>query len=637
MAVSADEAQLRQDIDESIADDDAIRARALIAKLWRQRPGPALAGFVTGRLRKVPAEPTRSQATVAIVRSFTVEPAVPVLKAAAAVNGIDLTVHVGDFNTYGQDLLDPSRPLHAEWDADVVIVAVQLRDVGAELCDGFASTSPEDIDKACTQIVDQFTAMVEGFRRLSNATLVIHGFEQPTAAALGVADRTAERSQRRSIQSLNDRLAELADAHRGVHILDYDALIARDGRARWHDAQKWHLMKAPVRADRLADLADEWLRFIQPAIGKVAKVLAVDLDNTLWGGVLGEDGIDGIRVGPDSSGAGYAYLQRSILALRARGILLAVCSKNNHADVIEALERHPEMLVRPESFSAIRANWDSKVDNLRAIAAELNIGIDSVAFLDDSPYECNLVREVLSEVTVIELDREPTDEWNPIERNPLFERLTLLDEDRNRATYYDEQRSRQDALDAAHSVEEYLQSLGTKVSVDLATPPEIERVAQLTQKTNQFNLTTRRYSESDITAFVDDPAYRVWATHAADRFGDHGLIGVVIARADAQTWSIDTMLLSCRVIGRGVERAMLAVVADEVRANGALALEGEFIPTAKNAPAGRFYEESGFEQLEAASQAEPVDATTWRLPLGESSIEPPPWIELQSRETRSEE
>jgi FkbH-like protein len=389
-------------------------------------------------------------------------------------------------------------------------------------------------------------------------------------------------------------------------------------------------MKAPIRAEYLADLTDEWLRYIHPLVGKVAKALVVDLDDTMWGGVLGEDGLDGLRVGPESSGAGYARLQRSILALRARGILLAACSKNNHADVVEALESHPEMLIRPESFSVIRANWESKVENLAAIAAELNIGLDSLAFLDDSPFECNLIRQALPEVTVIELDREPTEQWNPIEGNPLFERLALVAEDRNRVRYYAEQRSRQQALDASGSVEDYLRSLGTTVSVAPAAADDVERVAQLTQKTNQFNMTTRRYTESDIKRFVDDSAWVVWVARASDRFGDHGLIGTVIVRADSSVWDIDTLLLSCRVIGRGVERAMLSVVADTARDLGAAVLEGTFVPTAKNAPASGFYEESGFACVEEGSIAE--DSSTWRLALETASIEPPSWIQMHDDE-----
>jgi FkbH-like protein len=605
-----------------------VAAGVQLERLWREHPGPATAGFVAGRAARIPAG--RRAATVAVLRSFTVEPVIPVLRAAAAVHGIDLEVHLGDFGTYGQDLLDPGRPLHHDWNPDVVIVATQTQDVAPELWDRFAELAPEEVDKLCDQVIDQFTALIAGFRRLSGAPLVLHGFEEPSAAAFGIADRTAARSQRTAIQSMNARLTELANAHADVHVLDYDALIARVGRAGWRDERKWQAMRMPIRSEHLVDLADEWLRYIQPSVGRTAKALVVDLDGTLWGGVLGEDGIDGIQIGPDAPGAGYRALQRSLLDIRARGVLLAICSKNNHADAMEALENHPEMLVRPDSFAVIRANWESKVDNLRSIAGELNIGLDSIAFLDDSPFECDLVRRTLPEVTVIELDRPPTEASNPVAGNPLFERTRVLAEDRDRASYYTQQARRRDALDGSDSLESYLHSLDTVVTVSIADDSDVARVAELTQKTNQFNLTTRRYSEAEIEEFLHREESTVLVARAADRFGDHGLIGVVIVRTAETEWMVDTMLLSCRVIGRGVETAIVSVVVDRAAEAGARRVRGQFIPTAKNEPARDFYAKTGFDRLDDddPGAADPPGMTWWSWTVGRA-LDAPPWINLR--------
>ena len=623
-------AQLRSDVDAAIAEGDPVAARTLLERLWREHQGPAAASFVNSRADRLPADPHQHAATVAVLRSFTIEPVVPVVQAAAAVNRIDLRVHVGDFGTYGQDLLDPSRPLYTEWNADVVILATQTRDVVPELWDRFGELSPEDVDKACDQVIDQFTGLIEGFRRLSGATLVVHNFEEPAATTLGIADRAAVRSQRSAIHSLNERLGDLVDAHRDVHLLDYDSLVARAGRVRWHDERKWESAKMPIRSEHLTDLADEWLRFIQPAIGRIAKVLAVDLDDTLWGGVLGEDGLEGIRVGPGSSGAGHQALQRSLLDVRARGVLLAVCSKNNHADALEALDTHPELLVRANSFAVIRANWESKVDNLRAIADELNVGLDSIALLDNSPYECDLVRRALPEVTVIELDQPPTTDNNPIAGNPLFERLRLVDEDRARSEQYAQQARRREALEASDSLESYLHSLGTVVNVSTASRGEVVRVAQLTQKTNQFNVTTRRYSEQEIDEFVTGDDSHVFVAHAKDRFGDHGIIGVVIVRTAESSWTIDTMLLSCRVIGRGVETAMMADVVDRAQRAGVMSIEGQFIPTSKNSPARDFFSATGFQQItdDPTTDFADIGITSWRWVVGSQVLAAPAWIKV---------
>ena len=544
------------------------------------------------------------------------------LQAAAAVNGLDLDVHVGDFNTYTQELLDPNSAVYSSWQADVVVLAAQTRDIVPELWTGFAASEPSVIADACDRVVGQYSSMIDAFRRSGGAHLVIHGLEQPPFAALGLADRTVDLGQQAAIRSINERIETLARDVRGVDILDLDGLIARVGRRQWNDEQKWRSMRMPIRSDHMADLADEWLRFIQPIVGHTAKALVVDLDNTLWGGVVGEDGAAGISLGPDDPGAGVRGPPAGDpRPHRARGILLGVCSKNNPDDALEVLENHPEMVLRPSHFSSMRINWESKVDNLRAIAAELNIGLDAIAFLDDNPAECALVRQQLPEVIVLELDHVPVDGDNPVVGNPFFERLSLSDEDRRRTDMYAAQRERRQVEGTAGSLDEYLRSLGTIVRMAPAAPGDIPRVAQLTQKTNQFNLTTRRYSEQDVEAFADDPSVRVYGARAEDRFGDHGLIGVAIAKIAADAWSIDTMLLSCRVIGRGVETAMMASIIDDARQAGARAVEGEFVATAKNTPARPFYESAGFVRIDGDE-----DASRYRFDVDTQVLDVPDWI-----------
>ena len=308
-------------------------------------------------------------------------------------------------------------------------------------------------------------------------------------------------------------------------------------------------------------LTTEWLRHLVPLSGRVAKALVVDLDDTLWGGIVGEVGPEGVDLDPESvSGAGYLGLQRSLVDLEARGVLLAVCSKNNHDDALAVLARHPSMLVRPDDFAAMRINWSPKVENLRSIADELNIGLDAVAFLDDNPAECDQVRRLLPEVTVIELHSPPTATANPIAGHPAFERLGLSAEDRRRTELYAEQRSREELRTTTTSLDDYLRALGTTVEIAAMGPDDIERVSQLTQKTNQCNVTTRRYTVAEVERMADRPGREVLVVRAADRFGDHGVIGVGITDHSGEVAEIDTLLLSCRVIGRGVETAMLAAM-----------------------------------------------------------------------------
>ena len=293
------------------------------------------------------------------------------------------------------------------------------------------------------------------------------------------------------VREINIELQHLASEHAGVYLLDYDALVAKHGRARWHDERKWLMARLPIAAAHLNDMVREWMRFIHPLSGKIAKALAVDLDNTLWGGVIGEDEIAGIRLSPESGGAPYLAVQRVLLDLHARGVLLCICSKNNPEDALEALKNHPAMLVGPSHFSAMRIDWNDKSESLRALADELNIGIDSLAFLDDNPVERARVCAELPEVMVIELPDEPAGFAQALAESPVFSRLALTLEDRERPAYYAASRKREEKKRSALTAEDFFNDLQQEAMVATLTPAMYQRVAQLTQKTNQFNLTTR--------------------------------------------------------------------------------------------------------------------------------------------------
>jgi FkbH-like protein len=415
----------------------------------------------------------------------------------------------------------------------------------------------------------------------------------------------------------------MAGEHKGIYVLDYDALVARHGRLRWHDERKWLTMRMPLAAENLMHLANEWLRFIHPLTGKVCKALVTDLDNTLWGGVLGEDGLGGIKLGSEYPGAAYQALQRAMLDLFQRGIILAVCSKNNVSDAMEALERHPGMLLRPQHFAAVHINWNDKVQNLYEIAAELNIGTDALAFIDDNPVERARVRVEAPEVTVIDLPNDPMGYAPALRDSPVFERLILSAEDRERGQYYAEQRLRLEFERSASSLEDFYRSLQQELEIAPATADTLTRVAQLTQKTNQFNLTTRRYSEQQLVDMVSSTDWRVYSVRVRDRFGDNGLVGVAITRDVHDVCDIDVLLLSCRVIGRTVETALLSFLVERARSMSMKRLQGWFLPTTKNEPAKEFYPEHKFRLL-----AERDGGTLWSVDLEEAEFKCPAWIRL---------
>jgi FkbH-like protein len=330
--------------------------------------------------------------------------------------------------------------------------------------------------------------------------------------------------------------------------------------------------------------------------------------------------MNGIQLGPEDPGAAYQSLQRAILDLYHRGIILAVCSKNNPSDAMEALENHPGMLLRPHHFAALRVNWNDKAQNIHDIACELNIGIDAVAFLDDNPVEREWVRSRLP-VTVIDLPQDPMDYAGALRDSPMFERVTLSDEDRERGRYYAEERQRTEVRCGTASLEDFYRSLQMEIEIFSANAQTLTRVAQLTQKTNQFNLTTRRYTEQQIAEMTASSEWRVYSLRARDRFGDNGLVGVAIARFDGDFCEIDSFLMSCRVVGRTIETAFLSHVAAEALHRGARHLRGWYLPTKKNDLVKDFYESHGFKLI-----GEREKGSLWELGLHNGFIRTPEWI-----------
>jgi FkbH-like protein len=622
MSSDSKDLDLRSEIDRLITAGSADLAGLRLSELWRNEAGAATAAFLVNRCEKLRGKIALISSRVAVLRSFTVEPAIPLLRAEAFLHGIDLTVQMGDFNAYVQEILDPDSSLYG-FKPDVVVVAVRTADLAPELWQGYADLAPEAVSATAERVINNFSQWIRILRERSSAAVIIHSLELPARPATGLLDAQQSIGQSAAIQQINQAMKQIAMEHRGVYILDYDGLVARHGRLRWHDERKWLTARMPIAADHLIYMAREWLRFLVPLSGRIAKVLVTDLDNTLWGGVIGEDGMTGIKLGAEYPGAAYQSLQHALLDLARRGILLAICSKNNPEDAMEALEKHPGMLLRPKDFSAVRINWDDKAQNLRDIASELNVGVDSLAFLDDNPVERAQVRSALPEIMVLDLPEDPIAYAAAVRDCPVFERLALSNEDLRRTSLYAAERERSEAENNFQTKEDFFRYLELEAEVALVSGATIARVAQLTQKTNQFNLTTRRYSEQQIAEMADRPGCQVLSIKVRDRFGDHGLVGVAITRDEGGTCQIDTFLLSCRVIGRSVETALLAYIARNAASRGCERLHGWFLPTKKNAPASDFYRQHGFEMADHNDVA-----SLWSLNLTQGRVDSPQWIEV---------
>ena len=608
------------------ARDEAAR---LLADMMSGRPTASDAAFVVAQFESIAAHLPLTRTRIFILRSFTVEPIVPYLRARCYAAHIDADIGIGGFNTYAQELIDPSSAMYA-FKPDVVVMAVRTEDVIPELGSGFADHPGVVVAAAVDRAIASYAQWFANFRERSRASLLVHALEQPALPASGVLDDQMTDGQQESIARLNRGIRAEAARHPGIYVVNYDALTARHGRLHWHDERRWRTLRMPLTADAIDALAREYMRFLHPLTGRVCKVLALDLDNTLWHGIVGEDGASAIRMDAEYPGSAYRAVQCAARDLKQRGIMLAVCSRNNPAEALDVLRSHPDMLLRPDDFAVIRVGWEDKDVMLREVARELNIGADAIAFFDDNPRERDLVRMRLPDAVVLDVPDDPMAYADSLRAAPVFERLAVVAEDAKRDQLVAGERQRAALRTKTASLEEFYRSLAMRVEVGRADQRTIPRIAQLTQKTNQFNLTTRRYSEAEIAAMAADPATRVFWMRLTDRFGDAGLVGVAILRVTNATADIDSFLLSCRVIGRTVETALLAATVAEARASGAARLTGSFVPTAKNAAARDFFQAHGFRMIQVEDPG-----TRWEYDLSGPSIEAPPWIACEMASVRT--
>jgi FkbH-like protein len=624
MSQPFDREAMRADIERHLANHEWLAARTALEHFWNCNPCSGLATYVCSAFERFGEHLAYPRCRLAILRSFTVEPVIPLLRAAAWVNRIELTVRIGGFNAYSQEILLPGSWLY-EYAPDLVILAIQTQDIAPTLWEQTADSSDAELRQTAHQVLEDLESLIHTFRSRSTAGLLIHTLEVPHPLNRGILDAQGRFGQAEAIREINSGLRRSASNTKDVYLLDYDALTAAQGRRNWRDERKWITARMPIRAEFLPTLAAEWVRFLAPVCGRSCKVLVCDLDNTLWGGVIGEDGIEGIHISREYPGAAYWNVQRAVLDLKRRGVLLAVASKNNAQDALEAFSKHPGMLLKAVDFAAIRINWREKAQNVREIATELNVGLDSVAILDDNPVEREHIRAELPEVTVLELPSDPMEYAHVLRSHPGFERLTLSSDDLERDRYYREQQSREALRSRTASVEEFYWSLRQRVEIDPVTESTLARAAQLTQKTNQFNLTTRRYREAELLAMTKEPGCNLYVVRVKDRFGDNGLVGLMLIRISGAVCEIENLLLSCRVISRTIETGMLAFLIGECRQNGVQTLCGWFRPTPKNSPASQFYSKHGFQKTMETSTG-----SFWTLDLSQATVECPAWLQLNS-------
>ena len=543
---------------------------------------------------------------LALLGSSTLKHLVPAIRVGALRHGLWVETFEGEYGQYRQELVETSEDL-ASFKPDVVLLALDAHHVTAG--------SGGSVDSA----LDNMIACWEGAKRNYGTTVIQQTILPVFPRILGNNEQREPESPAALIESLSARLRTAADEH-GVHLLSIDSVAAQHGVREWYDAVLWHRSKQEVHPRASHYYGDLVGRLLGALRGRSSKCLVLDLDNTLWGGVIGDDGLEGIQLGQGSTvGEAFVAFQRYALQLARRGIILAVCSKNDEANALGPFEKHPDMVLRRKDIACFVANWQDKANNLRHIAKSLNIGLDSLVFADDNPFERNLVRQELPEVQVPELPEDAALYIDTIADAGYFEALTVTAEDRERGGQYRANLEREELRASATDMQGYLRGLAMELDVRPFDGIGLSRIVQLINKTNQFNLTTRRYTQADVRAMMADPTTAAYQFRLVDRFGDNGMIAVLIGRlTQPDTLTIDTWLMSCRVLGRQVEEACLNVMIDAACRLGASKLQGEFIPSAKNSMVREHYRKLGFT-LEAT---EADGSTRWVLDLDSHEKKP---------------
>jgi len=496
---------------------------------------------------------------------------------------------LGDYDNYISEILDPSSKLY-EFKPEVIVFLPSSRRCrySGNLLDARDKQEAEGRNIA-TQILD--LCRVANSR--GGAEIILANFPLPGRFDPGPYRARTLGSDWSFRKFVNLELGLNAPSY--VHICDAEFLSARRGTLASWDARGWFESKQAYSPDMSVDVARECAYLAASLRVAPKKVAVLDLDNTLWGGVVGDDGLDGIEIGDTSPrGESFKAFQQYLLSLTHRGILLAVCSKNDYEKAIEPFEKHPEMVLRMKDIVAFKANWQPKSENIRQIAAELNLGLDSLVFIDDNPAEIEIVKQFVPEVETVLLSDDPSEYVGALQDTRYFEPRNLTAEDLERVDQYKREAQRRELLAAVTDMDAYLESLGMEAAIREFRTVDVPRISQLINKSNQFNLTTRRRTEAQVQEAMADPVYFGFTVRLADRFGDHGLISIVIGKVAGGEAEVDTWLMSCRVLKRQVEELVLNELVRLALARGCSRIKGVYVPSAKNGMVRNHYQALGF-------------------------------------------
>tara|TARA_B110000495_G_C23038048_1_gene620850 strand:+ start:1502 stop:3259 length:1758 start_codon:yes stop_codon:yes gene_type:complete len=534
---------------------------------------------------------------IALLSNFTLQGFPSVLQVISNQYEMNLHVYESPYNQYRQEIVDKNSDWN-KFNPDMSFLILDFESlIGSSLYDYHSYKTEERkelINKTCLDI----TNLVESILKHQNGIIVISTFLLPLFSPLGICESKIKYSLKEFVIKLNQLLFELSTKHDSLFCLEMDNLFQKFGSENMVDEKLKYLADMKISPSKFEYLANDMLSFLIPLFGKTKKCLVLDLDNTLWGGIIGEDGINNIKLDYKSPGNSFLEFQKVILQLYQRGVILAVNSKNNLSDVIEVFEKHPNMILKEKHFASMKINWNDKASNISSIADEVNVGIDSMVFWDDDPVNRELIKQKFPDVFVVDVPKDTSLYVKTLRNLPIFNSFQITNEDIKKGQIYAAQRRRKTHESSFTNIDDFLSSLEMEVKCEDVNEFTVNRVSQLVMKTNQFNLTSKRYSDDEIKNMAFDDNYIIRTFSVIDKFGDNGLVGLyIIKKISSKDWIIDSFLLSCRIMGRNIENVMLNDILQLAQQENIEKIEGEYIPSTKNSVTKDLYIKYGFRNI----------------------------------------
>ncbi|MCV0366630.1 MAG: HAD-IIIC family phosphatase [Nitrosopumilus sp.] len=557
---------------------------------------------------------------IAILSSFTLNGIEETFKVKCTEKKINCETYLGSYNQYHQEILNPESNLY-QFNPDIVFLILDTRSLLGDFWYSPYSIDVKQRKEFVQKKYEEIKNLIQVFTKKSKSKFIISNFTIPARSNYGICETKSDFSLQTMIIKLNENLQDFISNLDSAYLFDMNGFVTRHGENNVFDPKQYLFGDIKISLDYIPHLTNDLIGYVVATLGLSKRCIVLDLDNTLWGGIIGEDGFDGIKLGSGPPGNAFVEFQKYLLGLHNRGILLAINSKNNPNDALEVIENHPDMVLRKEHFACMKINWNDKVSNMKEISEDLNFGLENFVFIDDDPIHREFMKSSLPQVLTVDLPKDPSKYTHVLEEMNEFNVLKITDEDKKRGLMYSQQKERKDLEKSSLNLQDFLKNMELKVTIKKADDFTIPRISQLILKTNQFNLTTKRYQLEDIQKFSQDENFLIGCAQVEDKFGDNGITGAFIVQKNGtKHWVLDTFLLSCRVMGREVEKSILGHIIKTAKEHGVEKIKADFIPTQKNKPIENFLPDCGFKK----------EGDSWIISINET-FQIPDFIKIEEK------